>query len=245
MKKAQFEHLDALDYSGAEAINTICSNLSFAGRNLRKIVLTSCNSGDGKSYLSLQIARNMAQRGLRVILVDCDLRKSVLKDRMQFYSDDVLLGLDYYLSGLAEYENVVYETNVENAYIVPCTQILQNPSSLFEDTRFNDLFDLLEKDFDYIVVDSPPLISVSDGALIASLCDGAILVVRSGETPRPLVKQSLMQLERSGCRLLGTVLNGAKVSTSAYGKYGKYYGKYYNKYYSKYYGDYYGNNSGS
>ena len=81
MKKAQFEHLDTLDYSGAEAINTICSNLSFAGRNLRKIVLTSCNSGDGKSYLSLQIARNMAQRGMRVLLMDCDLRKSQMVSR--------------------------------------------------------------------------------------------------------------------------------------------------------------------
>lgn len=73
-----------------------------------------------------------------------------------------------------------------------------------------------------MIVDTPPLGSVSDGALIASLCDGAILVVRAGQTPKAMIKQSLYEIEQSGCKLLGTVLNRAEVSTRGYGKYGKY-----------------------
>ena len=95
-----------------------------------------------------------------------------------------------------------------------------------------ELLDRLAEDYRYVIIDSPPLDSVADGALIASFCDGAILVVRSGMTSRRLVKQSIQQLERVGCRLLGTVLNRVETKSRAYQKY---YGKYGN-YYSDYYG---------
>ena len=95
-----------------------------------------------------------------------------------------------------------------------------------------ELLDHLAEDYRYVIIDSPPLESVADGALIASLCDGALLVVRSGMTSRRLVRQSLQQLERVGCRVLGMVLNRVETRSRAYQKY---YGKY-GKYYSDYYG---------
>ena len=228
-----------LPYEAEEAMNRLRVNVKFSGKTIKRILVISSVPNEGKSHVSVYLWKMLAEAGFRSVLIDADLRKSVLKERLGFSCPEEYQGLDYYLSGLAEYENVVHETNVENGYIVPCTQLLQNPSSLLEDTRFTDLFDRLSEEYDYVIVDSPPLVSVSDGALIASICDGAILVIRSGEAPRTLVKQSMMQLERSGCRLLGTVLNGVAVSGPGYGKYGKYYGKY-GRYYSKYYGDYYG-----
>ena len=115
-------------------------------------------------------------------------------------------------------------TNIPNGYMVPCTQLLENPSALLEDVRFKELLNTLSENYRFVIIDSPPLGSVADGALIASLCDGAVLVVRAGTTPRTLIKQSLYEIQQSGCKLLGTVLNRADVKGRAYGKYG--YGKY-------------------
>lgn len=232
-----------LPYEAEEALNRLRVNVKFSGKTIQRILVISSVPNEGKSHVSIYLWKMLAEAGFKAVLVDADLRKSVMKERLSFSCPEEYQGLDYYLSGLAEYEDVVHETNVENGHLVPCTQLLQNPSSLLEDIRFSDLFDRLAADYDYVIVDSPPLISVSDGALIAAICDGAILVVRSGETPRGLVKQSLMQLERSGCRLLGTVLNGVAPSGPGYGKYGKYYGRY-SRYYSKYYGEYYGTSEG-
>ena len=81
--------------------------------------------------------------------------------------------MDYYLSGWAEYSDVVYKTNIKNGDIVPCTNLLENPSSLLEDARFGELFDKLTEDYRYVIIDSAPLVNVADGALIASMCDGA------------------------------------------------------------------------
>ena len=229
-----------LPYAAEEAMNRLWVNVKFSGKEIKTVLIISSVPNEGKSHVAIYLWKMLAAAGFKAALVDCDLRKSVLKEKYSFQCDEEYQGLDYYLSGLAEYEDVVHETNIENGDIVPCTNLLQNPTSLLEDPRFHDLFSRLEADYDYVIVDAPPLVSVSDGALIAQCCDGAIMVVRSGETPRPLIKQSLGQLERANCRLLGTVLNGVKTSSGVYGKYYGGYGKYYGKYYSNYYGGYYG-----
>ena len=176
---------------------------------------------EGKSTVSSYLWKMLAEAGFSTVMVDVDLRKSVQMQRMQVENASETKGLNHYLSGMAEYEDVVYKTNIENAYIVPCTQLLENPSPLLEDARFRELLDRLAGEYRFVIVDTP-LGSVSDGALIASMCDGAILVVRAGQTPKAMIKQSLYEIEQSGCKLLGTVLNRAEVSTRGYGKYGKY-----------------------
>lgn len=225
-------NIQALPYAVEEAMNRLRVNIKFCGKNTKKILVISSVPNEGKSTVSVHLWKMLAEAGFPSVLVDLDLRKSVLKDRLEFKSEGEIQGLDYYLSGLSEYQNVVYETNISNGYIVPVSNLLENPSALLEDPRMEELLDRLAEDYRYVIIDSPPLESVADGALIASFCDGAILVVRSGMTSRRLVKQSIQQLERVGCRLLGTVLNRVETKSRAYQKY---YGKYGN-YYSEYYG---------
>ena len=225
-------NIQAFPYAVEEAMNRLRVNIKFCGKNTKKILVISSVPNEGKSTVSVHLWKMLAEAGFPSVLVDLDLRKSVLKDRLEFKSEGEIQGLDYYLSGLSEYQNVVYETNISNGYIVPVSNLLENPSALLEDPRMEELLDRLAEDYRYVIIDSPPLDSVADGALIASFCDGAILVVRSGMTSRRLVKQSIQQLERVGCRLLGTVLNRVETKSRAYQKY---YGKYGN-YYSDYYG---------
>lgn len=226
--------LPELPYAVEEALNRLRINIKFCGKNTKIILVISSVPNEGKSFVSVQLWRMLAEAGFHSVLVDTDLRKSVLKERHSFETKEELHGLDYYLSGLSEYSDIIYETNVENGDIIPCTNLLENPSSLLEDPRLPELFAQLSEEYRYVIVDAPPLVDVADGALIASLCDGAILVVNSGKTSRALVKQSMAQLERSNCKLLGVVLNKTEVASRAYYKH---YGKYYGKYYSNYYGN--------
>ena len=219
--------LPELPYAVEEAMNRLRINIKFCGKNTRKILLTSCLPNEGKSTVSSYLWKMLAEAGFPTVLVDVDLRKSVMKSRFQIEYGEDMKGLNHYLSGLAEYEEVVYETNIQNGYLVPCTQLLENPSALLEDVRFRELLDKLAEHYRFVIIDTPPLGSVSDGALVASMCDGAVLVVRAGETPKAMIRQSLHEIEQSGCKLLGTVLNRAEVKSRAYGKY---YGKYANKY---------------
>ena len=222
-----------LPYAAEEALNRLRVNVKFSGKEIKTIMIISSVPNEGKSHVAVYLWRMLAEAGFKTVLVDCDLRKSVMKKEMKFRCDEEYQGLDYYLSGLAEYEDVVHHTNIENGDIVPTTNLLQNPSSLLEDARLGELFRALEGNYDYVIVDSPPLVSVSDGILIAQHCDGAILIVRSGETPRSLIRQSMNQLKQADCRLLGTVLNGVATGNRAYGRYYGYYSKYYSEYYGK------------
>lgn len=215
--------LPELPYAVEEAMNRLRVNIKFCGKNTKKILLTSCVSNEGKTTVSTYLWKMLAEAGFPTVLVDVDLRKSVMMKRLQAdYKEEKCL--NHYLSGMAELNEVIYKTNIPNGYLVPCTQLLNNPSSLLEDARFKELLDTLAEKFRFVIVDTPPLGNVSDGTLIGSMCDGAILVVRAGETSKSMIRQSINEIEQSGCKLLGTVLNRADVSGRAgrYGRYGKY-----------------------
>lgn len=229
MKKIDME-MQQMPYAVEEALNRLRINIKFCGKNTKVILVISSLPNEGKSFVSVQLWRMMAEAGFRSVLVDADLRKSVLASRHGFGDEEEISGLDYYLSGLCEYQDAIYETNIENGDIIPCSQTLENPSTLLEDPRLREMMKQLSEDYRYVIVDAPPLMNVADGALLASMCDGAILVINSGETPRNLVSSSIEQLKRADCKLLGTVLNKTQMVGSGYRHYGKY----------KYYGSYYG-----
>ena len=227
MKKLNLKIKD-MPYAAEEALNRLRVNIKFCGKNTKKIVITSSVPNEGKSTVSVRLWKLLSEAGFPTVLVDVDLRKSELQKKYE--------GLNHFLSGLAEYEDVVYETNIPNGHIVPVTTLLENPSALLEDPRLGELLDRLAEDYRYVIIDTPPLDNISDGALIASMSDGAVLVVRCGETSKALVRQSLQQLDRVGCPVLGTVLNRAEIRSGAYKKYYNRYGKKYGDYYGAYYG---------
>lgn len=233
MKKLNLT-INDMPYAAEEALNRLRVNIKFCGKNTRKIVVTSSVPNEGKSTVSIRLWKLLAEAGFPTVLVDVDLRKSEIKEKYKV--EGIEEGLNHFLSGMSEYEDVIYETNIPNGHIVPVATLLENPSALLEDPRLEELLDRLAEDYRYVIIDTPPLDSISDGALIASLSDGAVLVVRCGETPKTLVRQSLQQLDRVGCPILGTVLNRAEIKSGAYKKYYGRYGKKYGSYYGSYYG---------
>lgn len=215
-------NLPELPYAVEEAMNRLRINIKFCGNDTKKILMTSCLPNEGKSTVAIFLWKMLAEAGFPTAFVDVDLRNSVVRKRYDVDYNEETSGLNHYLSGMAEYEDVVYKTNIPDAYMVPCTQLLENPSPLLEDARFKQLLDKLAEEYRFVIIDAPPLGSVADSTLIASMCDGAVLVVRAGETSKTLIRQSLYEIEQSGCTLLGTVLNRVDVKAKKYGKYGKY-----------------------
>lgn len=226
MKKLEIKFTE-LPYAVEEALNRLRVNIKFCGKNIQKIMVTSSFPNEGKSFASLNLWRMLAEAGIKTAFVDLDLRKSNINKTLGIKNEnEELIGIDHYLSGMAEYNDVVYETNIENAYIVPSVHMLENPANLIEDPRFEKLLENLSKEYRYIIIDTPPIINVTDGALIASYCDGAIVVVRAKSTPKKSVRQTMQQIERSGCKILGAVLNRVPSEENVYSAYYSKYEKY-------------------
>ena len=221
---------EQLDFRAKEAYKTLRTNLSFAGKDIKVISLTSCTPSEGKSSVSFQLCMSLAESGKKTILVDADMRKSVLRGRYKASREKY--GLSHYLSGQAEFDDVCCRTNIENLDIIFAGPVPPNPSELLAGERYETLIELLRWKYDYVIVDTPPLGSVVDGAVASAYCDGAVIVIESGAVSHKFVKSIKEQLDRVGCRVLGCVLNKVDLKKSGY--YKKYYG-----YYSGY--GYYGN----
>ncbi len=242
MKKLTI-NVPELPYNVEEALNRLRVNFGFVGTEYKKIIITSSTPDEGKSFVAFNLWRMLAESGKQVVLVDADIRKSVLRTRYKIYGGKgEIYGLSYFLAGKCDLDSVVYGTNVENGYMVPITYTVSNPALLLQSERFPAMLDKLAELFDYVLVDTPPVTAVADGNLVASYCDGAVFVVRGGVTPRKLIASSLKQLEAANCKLLGVVLNRVEMASSPY--YYKYSKHGYGGYYSKYgYGYGYGSDS--
>lgn len=221
-----------LPYAIEEAINRLRINVSFFGTDIRKIMIVSSEPNEGKSFIAMSLWKQMALAGEKTIFVDCDMRKSVLVEQYQIEREDGkdLWGLSHYLSDNKKLEDCILTTDLPDGDILPNANNIVNPSMLLESRRFSELLDILAERYRYVFMDVPPLGLVSDAERIGHFCDGAILTVRSGETPRSIIRNSISQLERAGCPILGIALNRVGASS------GKYYGRYYG---SKYYTDKY------
>ena len=224
-----------LPYSMEEAINRLRINISFLGNDVKKIMIVSSEPNEGKSFVAMILWKQMAVSGEPSILLDLDMRKSTMAVKYQLEREDgkELLGTTHFLSGNVPIEDMISHTELEHGDILPNVDNIVNPSMLLESRKFGEMMKYMENHYRYVFVDVPPLGLVSDGELIGSVCDGAVLCVRGGVTSRGIVRRSIQQLERAGCQVLGIVLN--RVGGSGSGYYHKYYGKkyYYNdQYYS-------------
>jgi capsular exopolysaccharide synthesis family protein len=215
------------DYNYNEAIKTLRTNLQFCGSDIRTIMFTSALPDEGKSDISFATALSMTQIGKRVLLIDADIRKSILASRYQIKEE--ICGLSQFLSGQKRLENIIYNTNVSRLQVIFAGPYSPNPSELLEDKHFSWLLKIIRPYYDYIIIDTPPMANLIDGAIVARQCDGAVMVIESGAISYRLEQKVMAQIEKSGCRVLGAVLNKVDIhDKSYYGKYGR------NGKYSKY-----------
>ena len=182
--------------------------------------------------LSLALAR----AGKKVLLVDADLRKSVM---VRKYSDEVgVIGLSELLSGQASIADVLYDTQEENMKVIFSGQYPANPAELLSSSALKSFVEEQKSQYDYVIIDTPPLGVVVDAALVANVCDSAILVIAEGKIKGDLAVGVKNQLEKSGVHIIGAVLNTNDKKHKKAVKYGggyskKYYGKYAEEYKAK------------
>lgn len=207
-----------------ESMRMLRTNLQFSGGNLRVILFTSSIQDEGKSETSFQLAISFAKLDKKVLYVDADMRKSVFTSRYQIKEN--VQGLSQYLSG-QNTEDIVYKTNIENMDVVFAGPYAPNPAELLYENKLDEFIKKQRLQYDYIIIDAPPLANIVDAAVIGRCVDGAVIVVKSATVSQRMVKRVKDQLEKVNCKIIGAVLNGVEMKK--------------NSYHYKYYGDYYGN----
>ena len=202
----------------AESFRQLRTNLRFVDvdNEPRKIVVTSALAGEGKSTVSSNIARLVAQAGTPVVLVDADLRRPQIATTFEI---DGAVGLTQALAGDVEMRDVIVDSGMANLSLLPAGRIPPNPSELLGSLRMKQFIDELSQDY-LVILDAPPLLPVTDAGLLSAFCDGALLVQAAGKTQIEQSQHCRRILDQVGSRLLGVVLNKAPVkgaSAIAYG----------------------------
>ncbi|CJD92739.1 capsular polysaccharide biosynthesis protein Cps14D [Streptococcus pneumoniae] len=193
-----------------EYYNALCTNIQLSGDKLKVISVTSVNPGEGKTTTSVNIARSFARAGYKTLLIDGDIRNSVMSGF--FKSREKITGLTEFLSGTADLSHGLCDTNIENLFVVQSGTVSSNPTALLQRKNFNDMIETLRKYFDYIIVDTAPIGIVIDAAIITQKCDASILVTATGEVNKRDVQKAKQQLEQTGKLFLGVVFNKLDIS---------------------------------
>ena len=222
MNKLIINEDEIMSQQAREVFRSFRSNIEFTGVDNRAIVITSCLPADGKSTVSLRLAMIFAESDKKTVLVDADMRRSVLMRRVHA-EGDTSVGLSHVLSGQKSVAEALCETNL---YVIPSGKFPTNSTELLGNARFEELIDALKKTFDYVIVDTPPLGSVVDAAVAAKHCDGSVLVIAEGKDSRKMAKSVLEQLKAANPNFLGVAMNNVEVRKSDY----YYYKRYYNYY---------------
>jgi len=217
----------ATNFVSREAYKALRTNIQFCGKDVKVIAVTSNDSNEGKTTTAMELAKALAEADKKVLLIDADMRKSDIVNR--YSTSKGLPGLSQFLSGMNTLEEVLFSAENENFDIIFAGKYPPNPAELLGSSAFKELIDSQRDNYNYILVDCPPVGLVIDGAVVATVCDGALMVVRVGKVKYRDAQDVKAQVEKSGCKFLGVILN----SVANKGK--SYYNRYYNKYYGKYY----------
>ncbi len=211
----------------AEAFRSIRTNLTFAAVDtpLRRILITSPTPEDGKTMVSSNLAVVMAQGEKKVVLVDADLRRPKIHQKFGMLNASGLS--DLFVTQPENFYRIVHSNGVPRLSIVSSGPLPPNPAELLTSQKMVRIMDQLNKDSDLIVIDSPPILTVTDAAGLAPAVDGVVLVVKPGKTKMSALQQSVEQLRAVGARVLGVVMNEVNPRSRRYGYY-------YHRYYSKY-----------
>lgn len=204
----------------AESMRTLRTNLTFMAPDhpYRRILVTSANPGEGKTTVATSLAITLAQSGKSVLLIDADLRRPRLSKVFSVQSPQ--LGVTSVVLDPTSFDQAVYPTSIPNLDLLPTGALPPNPSELLHSASFERLLGIATGRFDRIVIDSPPLIAVSDAAILSRQVDSTVLVVRSMATKKESGKKALRALTDINSVVAGSVLNGVTRSDEAYGYYG-------------------------
>ncbi|WP_018757561.1 CpsD/CapB family tyrosine-protein kinase [Paenibacillus terrigena] len=197
----------------AEAYRTLKLNIQFSewDRKLQVIAVTSSIPGEGKTTTISNLAVCFAKEGKKVLIMDADLRKASLH---RIFSMANKVGLSNVLVNQYHASDVIRTTGVDNLSILTSGSIPPNPAELLTSPNFMEMIDELKNSFDIILIDTPPILTVSDGLIVTTLCDGVVFVIQAGKAKRHLIKKSKEKLDYAKAPLLGVVLNNKKLNKS-------------------------------
>lgn len=213
----------------AEAFRAVRTNIIFssADEGSRTLVVTSTGPGEGKTTFSCNLAVSLAQTGQRVLLIDGDMRKPKLHQAFAVTQEP---GLSNLLVGTARASESVRKSKTSGLWLLPSGKIPPNPAELLGSQRFRDLLTSLKDHFDWVIVDSPPVMAVIDAAVVAHRASGVVFVIGSEMTTRHAAKAAVKQLENAKGKFVGAVLNRVELEKHHY-----YYSQYYRREYGRYY----------
>ena len=219
----------------AEAIRAVRTNVLFssAEEGSRSLVVTSTGPGEGKTLVATNLAISFAQAGQRVLLIDADMRRPRVHDMFKQRQEP---GLSNLMVGHASPSAAIRKSGVSGLWVLTAGRLPPNPAELLGSKRFRDFMKSLGEHFDSVVVDSPPIMAVTDAAIAASSASGIVFVVGAEMTSRQAAKAAIDQLQRGRPSFVGAVLNRVELERNAY---------YYSSYYRREYGQYYHQATGS
>ncbi|MFJ7735137.1 CpsD/CapB family tyrosine-protein kinase [Lysinibacillus sp. NPDC097287] len=199
----------------SEQFRTIRTNIRFSlpNQEIKSILITSSIPGEGKSTNAANLGVVFAQEGKRVIIIDADMRKPTLHHT---FSTLNICGLSDVLSKQEEYFNAIQKTTVEGLSVIPSGPLPPNPVELLSSKTMDILMEDLKKDYDIIIFDAPPLLSVSDAQILSNKCDGTLLIVSMDKVQRVEVLKAKATLASSNAKILGVVLNNIKIPKKHY-----------------------------
>lgn len=208
MNRLEIRAFPPLEYAANEAMNTLATNLFYCGSDIRTIMITSRYAGEGKSFVAMNLMRTLAGLNRRVLLLDTDLRRSGIAGgyRLRFGVEKAW-GLAHFLAGMCPAERIVYATNIDRAYMIPVGREVSSPLRLLSSPRMGQLMASLRERFDLVLVDTSPAGIIADAVEIAKYCDGALAVVGYNRGKKQEIGELRQTIEKTGCRVLGAVLN--------------------------------------
>ena len=215
--KVNFNTKTFSDFSTNEAFKTLRTNLLFCGTDKKVILVSSANPNEGKSTISAELSKSLAEIDKKILLIDADLRKSVMITNKSVRNS--IVGLSEYLSSQSTLEEVLYQTQLKNFDVIFSGAFPPNPVELLSTSSFEDLINNLRNQYDYIIIDTPPINYVIDAAIIATVCDSSILVFSKDKTKTSDAIKAKTQLEKSKCKILGAIINQTSPKGDVYRKY--------------------------